>query len=82
MFRERFGDFQLLAHQTDDVSGSLEALHERCSTRHRMGEVRVCALNSKVTPRGRKVVGLRRTCAGLSCLMLDVFLCGVPGCII
>lgn len=40
-----------------------------------------CTLSSKVTPRGREVVGLRRTCAGLSCLMLDVFPCGVPGCI-
>lgn len=69
MSRERFGDFQLLAQQAGDMSGSLTALHERCSTWVKCG----CTLSSKVAPRGSKVVGLRRTCAGLSCLTLDVF---------
>lgn len=45
-----------------------------------MGEVRVYAKQQGCATR-RKVVGLRRTCAGLSCLTLDVFLGGVPGCI-
>jgi len=61
--------FELLVHQANNMSGSLTALHERCSTWVKCG----CTLSSKVAPRGRKVVGLRRTCAGLSCLTLDVF---------
>ena len=67
--------FQLLAHQGDDVSGSLTPLHERCSTWVKCG----CTLSCKVAPRGGKVVGLRMTCAGLSCLTLDVFFVAYRG---
>jgi hypothetical protein len=67
--------FELLAQQAGDVSGSLTSLHERCSTWVKCG----CALGCKVAPRGSKVVGLRMTCAGLSCLTLDVFFVAYRG---